>query len=179
MPIYYTLIANKIDNVLCEYTDKEGNFQQISRMLLAKAVDKDTNQALVYSNHKFHAINDKGVTYLCLSDNMDDKIIISFLKDVQLNLNRQYDSDYILAAPAYKLSAFEKQIKELVEYYETSPRKSVTGNMINELNETKSLVVKNISTLLDRENTLELTIKNSERLKDSSIKVLNYVRLFN
>ena len=36
MSIIYTLIAKSNDNVLCEYTEYHGNFEQISRTLLKK-----------------------------------------------------------------------------------------------------------------------------------------------
>mmetsp|Transcript_37058 Transcript_37058/g.38424 ORF Transcript_37058/g.38424 Transcript_37058/m.38424 type:complete len:140 (+) Transcript_37058:225-644(+) len=105
---------------------------------------------------------------------MKDELVMSYLKDVQNNLFRQYDFEYISSAPAYRLSAFETQIQELNEYYESAPRQSVTGNIIKDLNDVKKMVVKNIDKLMDRENTLELTINNSQKLKDSSIKVNNF-----
>lgn len=175
MSIHYTLIANKKDNVLCEYTTKSGNFQQISRVLLSKAVEKETSQALDWHNHRFHSINENGLTFLCLTENIEDGMVLSYLKDVQKSLLRQYDFEYVSVAPAYKLSAFDKQIKELVEYYESRPRQSISGEVINDLNEVKKMVVKNINTLMERENTLELTINNSNKLKDSAIRVNNFV----
>lgn len=178
MSIYYTLIANKKDNVICEYTDKLGNFQQVSRILLSKAIEKETNQAMEFKDKRFHSINENGLTYLCLSEDLDDQLIMSYLKDIQRRLISQYDWEYITSASAYKLSAFENQIKELIEYYQGKPRVSVSGQLINDLNEVKQVVVKNIQELMDRENTLELTIYNSDKLKDSAVRVNNFVSDF-
>lgn len=175
MSIHYTLIANKKDNVICEFTEKTGNFQQVSRILLSKAVNQECSEALEFKKHKFHYLNENGLTFLCLSEDIEDERIMAFLKDLQSSLLRQYDFEYVSTAPAFKLAAFEKQIQELVEYYETNPRTSISGQVIQELNEVKSLVVKNINTLMDRENTLELTISNSNKLKDSAVKVNNFV----
>lgn len=36
MSMIYVLISKEISNVLCEYTDFKGNFEQISRSLLKK-----------------------------------------------------------------------------------------------------------------------------------------------
>ena len=176
MSIIYTLVSNKKDNVLVEHTTKFGNFQPVSRVILTKAVENDMTQVLDCKTHKFHYINEEGVTYLCMSEGIKDETIISFLKDVQKNLLKLYDIEFVRKAPAYKLSAFEKQIQELVEYYETNPRQSVSGEaIIKEINEAKALVVKNITQLLERENNLEITISNSNNLKESAIKVNHYV----
>ena len=179
MSIYYTLIANKKDNVICEYTEKTGNFQQVSRRLLSLAVENETNQAMEYKNYKFHSINENGLTFLSLSEGISNEIMIAFLKDVQCRLTSQYDWEYITSASAYKLSAFESQLKELIDYYESNPIQSITGDLIKNLSQAKSLVVKNIESLMDRENTLEITIKNSDKLKESSHSTLNFVSKIN
>jgi hypothetical protein len=36
MSIILSIIAKQPDNVLCEYTDYSGNFQQVSRLVLQK-----------------------------------------------------------------------------------------------------------------------------------------------
>jgi hypothetical protein len=177
MSIYNALVANKKNNVLCEYAQNSLNVQQFSRQLLTKAIESETTQALDFHNHRFHSINQNGLTFLCLSANMTDDIVLSFLRDVQSSLLRQYDYEFLISAPAYKCSAFEKQIKELVEYYENRPRQSITGEIIKDLSEVKKMVVKNITTLMDRENTLDLAIDNSSKLKHSALKVHNFVRI--
>ncbi len=177
MSIYNALVANKKNNVLCEFAEKSLNVQQFSRQLLTKAIESETTQALDFKDHRFHSINQNGLTFLCLSENMPDDIVLSFLRDVQSSLLRQYDYEFLISAPAYKCSAFEKQIKELVEYYENRPRQSISGEIIKDLSEVKNMVVKNITTLMDRENTLDLAIGNSQKLKDSALKVHNFVSL--
>ena len=42
MPIYYTLIANKIDNVICEYTDKEGVKRYSTDVISEKIIPLDS-----------------------------------------------------------------------------------------------------------------------------------------
>lgn len=177
MSIYNTLVANKKNNVLCEYAQKAGNVQTFSRQLLTKAIENDTSQALDFQSHRFHSINQNGLTFLCLSANMPDDVVLSFLRDVQSSLLRQYDYEFLIAAPAYKCSAFEKQIKELVEYYENRPRQSISGEIIKDLSEVKNMVVKNITTLMDRGVTLEIAVDNSNKLKDSALRVNNFVSL--
>ena len=48
MSIVYTLICKGGDKVLCEYTDYQGNFEQVSRNLLKK-IQKDTRVTFSYA----------------------------------------------------------------------------------------------------------------------------------
>jgi hypothetical protein len=48
MSIVYTLICKGSDKVLCDYTDFQGNFEQISRNLLRK-VQPDARATFNYA----------------------------------------------------------------------------------------------------------------------------------
>ena len=57
MSIIYGLIAKNDDQVLCEYTEYKGNFEQISRMILRK-IQKNSRRALIYDeSYNFTYIN--------------------------------------------------------------------------------------------------------------------------
>lgn len=49
MSIVYTIISKGIDRVLCEFTEYQGNFEQISRNLLQK-VQPETRATFNYAN---------------------------------------------------------------------------------------------------------------------------------
>ncbi len=49
MSIVYTLICKGRDKVLCEYTEFQGNFEQVSRNLLCK-VQPETRATFNYAN---------------------------------------------------------------------------------------------------------------------------------
>jgi len=49
MSIVYTLICKGGDKVLCEHTDYQGNFEQVSRNLLRK-VQSETRATFNYAN---------------------------------------------------------------------------------------------------------------------------------
>lgn len=68
MSIIYALIAKNDDQVLCEYTEYKGNFEQISRMILRK-IQKNSRRALIYDeSYNFTYINENNITYLSMSD---------------------------------------------------------------------------------------------------------------
>lgn len=176
MSILYTLISNKPDSIICEYNENYGNFLQLSRIILAKEIEPETQRILLYNNHKFCYINENGITFLCLSKDMEDKTMISFLIDVKNALYKTYDYNTILTAHAYQMGSFTNTIKDLAKHYQDLPRYSVSGELINELKEAKNLITKNISDLIDRDQKLELTVNNASLLKDSAVHVSGYVR---
>ena len=47
MSIIYAMIAKNDDQVLCEFTEYKGNFEQISRTILRK-IQKNSRGALTY-----------------------------------------------------------------------------------------------------------------------------------
>jgi hypothetical protein len=47
MPIFYSLISKTSDVVLCEHAEYQGNFQQISRVLLRK-LKKNSKYSIEY-----------------------------------------------------------------------------------------------------------------------------------
>lgn len=49
MSIVYTLICKGTDKVLCEYTEYQGNFEQVSRSLLKK-VQTDSRATFSYAD---------------------------------------------------------------------------------------------------------------------------------
>lgn len=49
MSIIYSLVSKSSEKILCEFTDYQGNFEQISRMLLKK-VQKDHRATFSYDD---------------------------------------------------------------------------------------------------------------------------------
>ncbi len=49
MSIVYTLICKGADKVLCEYTEYQGNFEQVSRSLLKK-VELESRATFSYAD---------------------------------------------------------------------------------------------------------------------------------
>ena len=47
MSIVYPVIAKSTDKILCEYSDYQGNFEQVSRNLLTK-VEKESRATFTY-----------------------------------------------------------------------------------------------------------------------------------
>ena len=167
MSLFYALIAKSFDIVLCEYTDYSGNFQQISRMLLRK-IQKNTKLTVNYDKYKFHYINDNDITYLCLSENYDDDIAFAFLKDLKKILLSKYDYEKIASFCAYQLNDFDKNLSQLINYYNSNPTITKTGDVISELHEAKNAQIENIEQIFERDQKLNIIAIKSESLYNQS-----------
>mmetsp|Transcript_2036 Transcript_2036/g.3119 ORF Transcript_2036/g.3119 Transcript_2036/m.3119 type:complete len:149 (-) Transcript_2036:527-973(-) len=86
MEVYYVVISRR-DVVLCEYTSKSGNFEQVSRVLLRR-INEDGKAGnrlaqLTYDNYIFHYSILEGITYMILTDeNAGNRRPFTFLNEV-------------------------------------------------------------------------------------------------
>lgn len=67
MPIYYGLVAKRPNIILAEFTEYNGNFQQITMQLMQR-ITPDTKKTFELEDFLFHYINEDGLTVLCMTD---------------------------------------------------------------------------------------------------------------
>ena len=67
MPIYYGLVAKRTNIILAEFTEYNGNFQQITMQLMQR-IEPDTKKTFELEEFLFHYINEEGLTLLCMTD---------------------------------------------------------------------------------------------------------------
>jgi hypothetical protein len=120
MSIILATIAIYPDKVLCEHTDYSGNFQQISRLILQK-VTPDSKKVIIdnkYINfnnrYKFHYINENKITYMCLSDGINDETAFAFLNDVRKKFLTSYDYDKVMSMGSFQIKDFPETLKQLM-----------------------------------------------------------------
>ena len=172
MSILYALIAKNLDIVLCEYSEYNGNFQQITRMLLRK-VQQNRRFTIEYDNYKYHYINQDNITYLCMTSNFPEDTAFGFLIDVQKQFIESYDYDKILSATSYLLESFQDKLKRLIDYYNKCPQKTQTGQIIKDLLDAKSTAVENIEKLISRDQKMNIIVAKSDTLNNQSRNVNN------
>ena len=171
MSIFYSLIAKDLDIVLCEYSEYNGNFQQITRTLLRK-VQKNSKFTIEYDYYKFHYIHQDNLTYLCMTSNFPEDIAFGFLIDIQKKFLETFDYDKILSATSYGFSdIFEGELKKSMAYYNTYPPKTQTGQIIKDLIDAKSTAVENVEKLISRDQKLNIIVAKSDALNSKSRNV--------
>ena len=167
MPIIHVLIAKNIDSVLCEYTEYQGNFTTIARIFLQK-IKPNTRQTIQYDSYQYHYINQDNITYLCITSNFPEDTTFAFLMDVQQQFLAQNDYKDIMKEQSYHFEYFQKNLKNIMDYYNKCPEKTVQGELIKNLVDAKSIAIENIEKLIDRDEKLNITVQKSDKLYDQS-----------
>ena len=172
MSIIYAMIAKNDDQVLCEFTEYKGNFEQISRTILRK-IQKNSRGALTYDeSYNFTYINENNLTYLSMSDTkFPNDYLISFLEDIQQKFNEKYTNSQINEALSYSFNTeFKDSIKDSIEYYNNQAEKS--KDSINKLKEsiieTKGALLSSQSILGERGNKVNLIVQKADLLRMDS-----------
>ena len=173
MSILYALISKDAGVVLSEYTEYSGNFQPITRMLLKK-IKPNCKYSIDYDKYKYHYINEDNITYLCMTENFPENLAFAFLSDVQKNLMKQFDYDTLASVCAYQLSSFDKELGQLIAYYNTCPQKTQAGEVIQELINAKNIAVENVENILSRDEKLNIIAQKSEKLNNQS-RNINFI----
>ncbi len=167
MPIIHVLIAKNIDSVLCEYTEYQGNFTTIARVFLQK-IKPNTRQTIQYDSYQYHYINQDNITYLCITSNFPEDTTFAFLMDVQQQFLAQNDYKDIMKEQSYHFEHFQKNLKNIMDYYNKCPEKTVQGELIKNLVDAKSIAIENIEKLIERDKKLNITVQKSDKLYDQS-----------
>ena len=167
MPIIHVLISKNIDTVLCEYTEYQGNFNTIARNFLQK-VKPNTRQTIQYDSYQYHYINKDNITYLCITSNFPEDTTFAFLMEVQRQFLEQNSYDDIMKEQSYYFQYFQKNLKNIMDYYNKCPQKTLSGEIIKNLVDAKSIAIENIEKLIDRDQKLNITVQKSDKLYDQS-----------
>lgn len=150
--IFYALVARK-SVVLAEFTGRAGNFPQVTRTLLEKIKgEADSKQSYLYDQFTFHYITERGVTYLCLTDEKNKRRLpFSFLDDVKGKFQQTYSQDRINVAIAFAMNAeFSRVLEDRLNYFNDNPNADAFGKVKGQLDEVKGVMVDNIEKVRKR-----------------------------
>ena len=151
MSIIYALVAKNDDQVLCEYTEYKGNFEQISRTILRK-IQKNSRGGLTYDeSYNLSYINENNLTYLSMSDaKYPNEFIFSYLEDIQSKFKEKYTQTQIDEALSYSFNTeFKDVLKGKLEYYNSKAEKSKDS-----INKLKESIVETKGVLLNSQDIL-------------------------
>ena len=172
MSIIYALVAKNDEQVLCEYTEYKGNFEQISRTILRK-IQKNSRGGLTYDeSYNFSYINENNLTYLSMSDaKYPNEFIFSYLEDIQSKFKEKYTQTQIDEALSYSFNTeFKDVLKGKLEYYNNKTEKS--KDSINKLKEsiveTKGVLLNSQDILGQRGDKVNLIVQKADLLRMDS-----------
>ena len=80
--IYISILRNRV--VLCEYTESNGNFQQISDIIIKRTLECDDEDLVIpYEDYLFYIRKVGDVNILCLVDHSENELILSLIDDIK------------------------------------------------------------------------------------------------
>ena len=173
MPIIHVLIAKNTGQVLSEYTDHQGNLLSIARIVL-KSIKPNTRYTVQYDTYQCHYINQDNLTYLCITSNFPEDTTFAFLMEVQKQFLAQNNYNDIMKEQSYSFENFNKNLKNIMEYYNKCPEKTLTGEIIKNLVDAKSVAIENVEKLINRDEKLNIMVQKSDKLYDQS-KNINFL----
>ena len=169
MSIIYALIAKNEDQVLCEFTEYKGNFEQISRAILRK-IKKNSNGSLVYDDsYNFTYINLDQLTYLCMSDvKYPNEFAYKFLEEIKTKFLSKFTTKQVEDALAYSLNAdFKDTISERMDYYNNEAEKSTETiqKLKDSIIDTKGVLLNSQELLGQRGEKVNLIVQKADLLR--------------
>ena len=75
---------------------------------------------------------------------------------------------------SYYFENFKNNLKNILDYYNKCPQKTLSGEIIKNLVDAKSVAIENVEKLIDRDQKLNITVEKSDKLYDRS-KNINFL----
>ena len=168
--IYSVIVYNKVQ-VLCEYSELEGNFQSNCLKIMKKVVFNHS-ASIDYQQYKFNYLDINQLTILCFSHKeFPIDVTYCFLREVMDNFNKIFAMEEIINVKTklYCNSEFEHILKDKMNYYNISPQCEDNLTILhNQILDFKNNVINADTLLNERDELLTEVMIKSEKLKTES-----------
>ena len=114
-------------------------------------------------------MNENSFTYLLLDEKeVNDVDAFSFLNEVKNEILKKYSIDDLKLFSAFQFSNGTEILKKYLNYYNSHPVITKTGEIISDLNCAKDAIIENVEKILERDNKMDLVVKKSVELQKFS-----------
>lgn len=151
MSIVYALVARG-QQVLCEHTDKSGNFPTVTRAVLKHLADHEAGGApttvksvFPYHNYNFFFLHEDGITYMCMAeDQVHASVAFMMLSDVKAAFLAQYKHQAHTAL-AYAMAAFSASLDGLMKKYDNYKVETPLSQVRQKMERVKMIMIDNVN----------------------------------
>jgi len=167
MPILFSTVSRGV-TILAKNATCTGNFLEVTEQVLAKI--KSPNEKLTYAHGKylFHYISEDGIVFLCITDDdFERSKAFAFLSEVKRRFRTQYGTRAQTALPYAMNTEFSRILATQMAFH--SRDRDQIADVEGNLDELKGIMVKNIASVADRGEKLELLIDKTEDLSSNSV----------
>ncbi|EDW72553.1 uncharacterized protein Dwil_GK20965 [Drosophila willistoni] len=169
MPILYSVISRGT-TVLAKFADCVGNFAEVTEQVIAKIGNHNHKMIYNHGDYLIHYTCENKLIYMCITDNLFDKTrSFLFLSDIKQTFIQTYGLQVATAISYAMNTEFSKVLAEKMVYYSQSTEVDKISRVHGQIDELKDIMVKNIDSLRDRGEKLELLVNKTENLSNNSV----------
>lgn len=175
MSIVYALVARG-QHVLCEHTDKSGNFPTVTRAVLKHLAEHETSSAATtksvfpYNEYNFFFLHDDGLTYMCMAeDRVHASVAFMMLSDAKAAFLAQYKQQ-ARTALAYAMAAFSGALDALMKKYDNYKVETPLSQVRQKMERVKMLMIDNVNQLMERGEKIDLLVMRTDKLQQDAMK---------
>ncbi|XP_055913124.1 vesicle-associated membrane protein 7 isoform X1 [Eupeodes corollae] len=176
MPILYSVISRGT-TVLAKFAECVGNFAEVTEQIISKISLKNEKLTYSHGNYLIHYNCENKIIYMCITDDEFDRTrAFLFLGDIKQKFIQTYGLT-VATAIAYAMnSEFSKVLAEQMVFFSQSREVDAISRVHGQIDEIKHIMVKNIDSLKDRGEKLELLVNKAEHLDNNSVSFRNASR---
>ena len=173
MTVLYSVVSRGT-TVLAKHAACAGNFDVVTEQLLAKIPDQDSKMTYSHGNFLFHYVRENGIVYYAITeDDYERSRAFQFLGEVKKKFQTNYGDLAQTALPYAMDNDFSRILAAQMQKYSRpvmeEPEASKVDQVRDQLDELKGIMVKNIDSLTQRGENLNLLIDKTEDLSSSSV----------
>ncbi|XP_022223702.1 vesicle-associated membrane protein 7 [Drosophila obscura] len=169
MPILYSVISRGT-TVLAKYAECVGNFAEVTENVIGRIGVHNHKMAYTHGDYVINYTCENKLVYMCITDNEFERSrAFLFLADIKQKFIHTYGLQ-VATAIAYAMNTeFSKVLAEQMVYFSQSREVDQISRVHGQIDELKDIMVKNIDSLRDRGEKLELLVNKTENLSNNSV----------
>ncbi|KAK3923229.1 Vesicle-associated membrane protein 7 [Frankliniella fusca] len=169
MPILYSVIARGT-TVLAKYAACAGNFAEVTEIIMAKIPPENSKMTYSHGSYLFHYICENRIIYMCITDDEFERSrAFLYLNEVKRRFQTAYGSRADTAIAYSMNNEFSQTMASEMKHFSESREVDTISRVHGELEEVKSIMVKNIDNIAGRGERLELLVKKTDDLSQNSV----------
>lgn len=169
MPILYSVIARGT-TVLAKFAECVGNFAEVTEQIMGRIGIHNHKMTYTHGDYLIHYTCENRLIYMCITDNEFERSrAFLFLADVKQKFIQTYGLQ-VATAIAYAMNTeFSKILSQQMVYFSQSREVDTISRVHGQIDELKDIMIKNIDSLRDRGEKLELLVNKTENLSNNSV----------
>ncbi|KAL5276604.1 VAMP7 family protein [Megaselia abdita] len=178
MPILYSVISRGA-TVLAKFAECVGNFAEVTEQIINRIpINESHKLTYTHGSYRIHYICENRIIYMCITDDVFEKEkAYLFLTDIKQDFNSTYGLQIATAISYGMNTEFSRVLKQKMHHFSTVEDEKIR-RIAGQLDEVKDIMVKNIDSLKDRGERLELLVNKTENLSNSvSILYKNHIKI--